>query len=77
MKRLFKILFVISILLYSCRFVNPIMISMENDKPSKSEGTSNNGKLINGKRLPNKGKNFEACSYLFTAFCRNGREKTY
>lgn len=72
MKRSFKIGLVLCVLLYSCRFVNPIMINLENDKASVSTGESWSGDLENGKRLPNKGDNFHGISYLFTALGRNG-----
>lgn len=63
---------VITVLLYSCRLVNPLMISLENDLPSVSTGGSADGKLVHGKRLPNKGANFRTVSYFFTSLGRNG-----
>lgn len=72
LRRVFRIVFVISILCYSCRFVNPILIKFENDLPSESSGESWKGKLKNGKRIPNKGRNFKTVSYVFTSLGRNG-----
>lgn len=57
---------------YSCRWVNPVMINLESDKPSVSTGVSWKGDLEHGKRLPNSGANYHCVSYLFTALGRNG-----
>jgi penicillin-insensitive murein endopeptidase len=47
------------------------MIFMENDRPSVSVGTPEKGKLINGKRLPTRGGNFKAYSFLGAALGRS------
>ncbi len=62
----------IAILGYSCRWVNPMMIKLESDRPSVSTGVSWKGDLEHGKRLPNSGNNFQCVSYLLTALGRNG-----
>jgi penicillin-insensitive murein endopeptidase len=72
MKKLLMITGILLPLLYSCKLINPLMIRLENAEPSISKGESYDGKLINGKRLPNKGGNFRAASYLLTAWGRNG-----
>ncbi len=73
MKRFVLILLSLTLLLVvACRSVNPLMIRLENDLPSESSGESWNGKLKNGKRLPNKGQNFRTVSYFLTALGRNG-----
>jgi penicillin-insensitive murein endopeptidase len=50
---------------------NDLLIMLENDSPSKSIGTNSDGKLINGKRLPNSGNIFIAYSKLGTLLGRN------
>lgn len=41
-----------------------LLRALESDEPSRSEGTPSRGELIHGKRLPVRGPNFEAYSYL-------------
>lgn len=52
-------------------FGNPVCILLENDQPSKSIGTTANGRLENGKRQPNWGDNFVCYSYVGTMLGRN------
>ena len=52
-------------------FGNDLLRHFENDKPSQSIGTTKDGKLVNGKRLPTKGKNFVTCSRLSCLLGRN------
>ncbi len=68
----FWLIVLVCVLLASCRFVNPLMIRLENDRPSVSHGLSWDGDLDNGKRLPNSGENFQCVSYFLTALGRNG-----
>ena len=53
------------------RYGNDVAIWFENDAPSESVGTWEDGSLINGKRLPTCGANFVAYSRLCTALGRN------
>jgi penicillin-insensitive murein DD-endopeptidase len=50
---------------------NDIARTFENSRPSTCIGTPAKGSLINGKRLPTRGKNFVTCSYLGAAVGRN------
>lgn len=52
-------------------FGNGIARVFENDEPSRSVGTSLDGYLVNGKRLPTRGENFRAYGYLPAALGRN------
>lgn len=52
-------------------FGNDIFIRFESKEASQSVGATNDGYLINGKRLPAKGDNFVAYSYLGTLLGRN------
>ena len=53
------------------RWGNDIARSLENDNPSRSTGTTKDGQLVNGKRLPTSGANFQAYGYLPIALGRN------
>ena len=53
------------------RWGNAIARALENDQPSRSIGTTKDGRLINGKRLPTSGSNFKAYGYLPVAMGRN------
>ncbi len=53
------------------RWGNGIARAVENNKPSRSIGTTKDGRLVNGKRLPTSGPNFTAYGYLPVAFGRN------
>jgi penicillin-insensitive murein endopeptidase len=53
------------------RWGNSIAVAIENGKPSRSIGTTKDGRLINGKRLPTCGPNFAAYGYLPVALGRN------
>jgi penicillin-insensitive murein DD-endopeptidase len=53
------------------RWGNGIAIALETDEPSHSTGTTSDGKLFNGKRLPTCGANFRAYGRLPIAFGRN------
>ncbi|OGV43990.1 MAG: hypothetical protein A2X48_05765 [Lentisphaerae bacterium GWF2_49_21] len=44
---------------------------LENNKPSRSIGSTKDGKLVNGKRLPTSGINFTAYGYFLIALGRN------
>lgn len=64
-KRWFLVLLIPSaIFALSLYFVNPILISIENNEPSISIGTPKDGSLINGKRMPLSGVNFKTYSLL-------------
>jgi penicillin-insensitive murein endopeptidase len=52
-------------------FGNDVGVALEDDAPSASHGTPANGRLENGKRLPDRGTNFRAYSHLGTALGRN------
>jgi penicillin-insensitive murein endopeptidase len=52
-------------------FGNDVAIVLEDNEPSQSVGTTANGHLVHGKRLPNGGANFQAYSRLGTALGRN------
>jgi penicillin-insensitive murein endopeptidase len=41
-----------------------LLVYLDNNQPSKNIGTSGEGSLINGKRLPFKGKNFQYFNYF-------------
>lgn len=64
-----SILSVIVILFFSTG--NSIFILLENHKPSVSVGTVSDGSLINGKRLPSRGKNFRVHSQVTYLVGRN------
>jgi len=53
------------------RWGNAIARALENDQPSRSIGTTKDGRLINGKRLPTSGSNFKAYGCLPVAMGRN------
>ncbi|MFL5730972.1 MAG: hypothetical protein ACJ75J_15900 [Cytophagaceae bacterium] len=46
------------------RFKPDLLVYLDNDKPSQSIGTPGNGTLVNGKRLPFEGKNFQYFNFL-------------
>lgn len=50
---------------------NTVARAFEDDAPSRSVGTPADGRLENGKRLPDRGRNFRAYSRLGTALGRN------
>jgi penicillin-insensitive murein endopeptidase len=50
---------------------NLVARTFEDDAPSQSFGTPADGRLENGKRLPDRGRNFRAYSRLGTALGRN------
>jgi penicillin-insensitive murein endopeptidase len=52
-------------------FGNSIAIAFENDDPSESLGSTSDGILRNGKRLPTSGPNFRAYSRLAATLGRN------
>ncbi len=52
-------------------FGNDVIRLFENNQPSKSSGTYANGKLTNGKRLPNSGANFRTYSRIGSLIGRN------
>jgi len=71
-----KITIIFSVLLVAvCTLMvflgNDILVILENDRPSQSIGTTSNGSLINGKRLPTSGPNFHAYSRLAALLGRN------
>jgi penicillin-insensitive murein endopeptidase len=53
------------------RWGNDIALAFESDKPSRSIGSTRDGSLINGKRLPTSGNNFRPYGYLPVALGRN------
>ena len=53
------------------RFGNTLARALEDDAPSRSFGATHDGRLENGKRLPDAGANFAAYSRLGTALGRN------
>ena len=53
------------------RYGNTLFILAESDTPSESHGTTSNGSLSNGKRLPTTGSNFVTYSYLGSTLGRN------
>jgi penicillin-insensitive murein DD-endopeptidase len=66
MKRnLIKILFVLFLLsVCALYFGNDLFIYFENKEPSQSIGTTSDGSLVKGKRIPSHGKNFTTYSNL-------------
>ncbi len=62
---------IVLVMAFGLCFGNSICIYFENDEPSASIGTPENGELINGKRLPTRGSNFVAYSYLGSMLGRN------
>lgn len=50
---------------------NDLLRLVEGGAPSESEGTASRGRLRNGKRLPTRGRNFVAYSYLGALLGRN------
>ena len=70
-KILLLLSFVILLVVLSVYFGNDIFIRFESKELSQSIGATNDGSLINGKRLPSKGENFVAYSYLGTLLGRN------
>ena len=73
MKR--KLILVLSIVFFigvlAVYFGNDMFIRFENDMSSQSIGTTADGSVVNGKRLPSSGENFTAYSYLGTLLGRN------
>ncbi|MBI5694503.1 MAG: penicillin-insensitive murein endopeptidase [Nitrospirae bacterium] len=68
------LIFLLSVAALLAAFIyygNSILIQLENDNPSVSVGTYSDGRLMNGKRLPTRGANYRAYSYLGTALGRN------
>lgn len=59
------------LLVLAIDFGNDLLIKLENDQPSRSVGTTKDGSLINGKRLPSQGSNFVAYSYTGALLGRN------
>jgi len=53
------------------RWGNDMARVFESDEPSRSIGSTKNGSLVNGKRLPTAGPNFRAYGYLPIALGRN------
>lgn len=53
------------------RWGNDMARAFENDRPSRSIGSTADGSLINGKRLPMSGANFRGYSRVLTAVGRN------
>ena len=52
-------------------FGNSLFIAFESDAPSRSVGSTDSGRLENGKRLPTSGVNFRAYSRIGTLLGRN------
>jgi penicillin-insensitive murein endopeptidase len=53
-----------SIAAASWRFGNDVLLAVENHRPSESGGTTADGFLVDGKRLPTSGDSFVTYSYL-------------
>ncbi len=70
-KILLTLIFLFSLIILAVYFGNSLLIWFENDDPSQSIGSTSSGKLINGKRLPTKGVNFTAYSYIGVLLGRN------
>jgi penicillin-insensitive murein endopeptidase len=62
---------VLVLLFVSVCFGNTLARRVESDAPSRSHGTPADGRLDNGKRLPDAGPNFVAYSLVGTALGRN------
>jgi penicillin-insensitive murein endopeptidase len=71
MRKLRWFILLLLLFLLAVRYTNDVFIYFENSRPSESSGPINNGRLVNGKRIPLKGKNFEACSWFLAALGRN------
>lgn len=71
-KKILIILFLLILVVFlAVYFGNGILIRIENNELSKSIDKTNEGSLINGKRIPSNGNNFVAYSYLGTLLGRN------
>ena len=66
LKKIFPYLCVLIVFLFLVYNGNDFCLLFENQKQSQSLGTVSNGSLIDGKRMPSKGKNFETYSYFLS-----------
>lgn len=64
-KKLYKWVLLIIVILFTILRINPnMLVALDNDKPSISIGRSDDGKLVNGKRLPFRGENFRFFNFI-------------
>lgn len=61
----------LALLVVLVNFSNDIACCFESDNPSQSHGTTKDGSLVNGKRLPTSGANFQAYGRFPVALGRN------
>jgi penicillin-insensitive murein endopeptidase len=74
MRHLRKLLVALALLVFALlvlRFGNTVLIRVEPGLESQSFGTTDDGRLLNGKRLPTRGPNFVTYSYLGSLIGRN------
>ncbi|HWZ22825.1 MAG TPA: hypothetical protein VNW06_09245, partial [Cytophagaceae bacterium] len=64
-KKLYRWLFLFIIISITILRINPgLLVYLDTEQPSKRIGTSGDGALINGKRLPFRGNNFQYFNFL-------------
>ncbi len=64
-RKLYRWLFLFIIISITILRIKPdLLVYLDNEKPSRSIGNSGDGGLINGKRLPFKGNNFQYFNFL-------------